>query len=401
LYLPKDSRWAADMSIDALQQRGFKGWFEKQDYSTVTAIGALHYRLPYDITLTGRAGRFLAKDDGVRMEIGAWYAKTNGKDITSPGSPSHPYNDKGVFLSIPLVSMLPADSQATAAMAISPWTRDVGQLVASPGDLYEMVEQPRRDLTSYDGLGNFAERADEQKLDAVNPPVRPLANPWPAFRMRMEQSASSAPAFPGWVQGTGLAAGAVLTGALLDKPVDRLVKQHRDSSAMRGWGNFGKTMPFALVGAAGAALAFGDERMQNIGLISLQSVAGAAGISVGSKYIVGRARPREETGAWSRIGSGQSRSKASFLSGHSAVAFAAVTPFAQEFDAPWLYGVAALSSMGRVASRDHWVSDTVAGGIVGYAMGSWLWQAQRNDGKSRFSINPGPKEVSIAWQTSY
>jgi membrane-associated phospholipid phosphatase len=408
LYLPKDSRWATDLSVDALQQRGYKGWFDKRDYKTVTALGALHYRLPYDITVTGRAGRFLARDEGVRMEfkrrfqsgveIGAWYTKTNGKDITSPGTPTNPYNDKGIYLTIPLNMMLPSDSQATAGMAISPWTRDVGQMVASPGDLYEMFEQPRRDMTTYDGLGNFAERADEQNLAAVNPPVRAIPNPWPAFRMRVEQSASSMPTFPQWVQGTVLAGGAVAAGALLDKPVDRLVKQHRGSSLARSWGNVGKGMPIALAGAAGAALAFGDSRMQNIGLISLESIAGAAGLSVATKHVVGRARPSEEVGPFSRSAS---KSDASFPSNHATIAFAAVTPFAQEYDAPWLYGLAAVGSMGRVANRQHWVSDVVAGSVLGYAVGSWLWQAQREDSKSRFAISPGPKEISVSWNKSY
>ena len=410
MYLPKDSRWAADLTVDALQQRGVKGWFDKRDYSTVTALGALHYKLPYDVTVTARAGRFLAEDKGVRvefkrrfrsgMEIGAWYTKTNGNDITSPGTPSDPYNDKGIFLSVPINTMLLSDSQVEAGFAISPWTRDVGQMVASPGDLYDMVEQPRRDMHLGDGLGNFAERPDEANHPAVNPQVRKV-NPWPEFRARLEQSRSTAPRVADWVQGTGVAAGAVLVSALLDKPVDRFVKKYDDSRVARHWGTFGKHMPVALVGAAGAAVAFGDSRLTNIGLISLQSVAGAVGVSVGGKYIVSRARPLEERGAFEQVGAGESRSNSSFPSGHSAVAFAAVTPFAQEYDAPWLYGVAALSSMGRVASRDHWVSDTVAGGIVGYAIGSWLWQAQRDDSRSRLTIVPGRKEVSVAWQTTY
>ncbi|WP_449406036.1 YjbH domain-containing protein [Massilia phosphatilytica] len=152
LYLPKDSRWAADLTADALQQRGVKGWFDKRDYNTVTGFASLHYKLPYDVTVTARAGRFLAKDDGIRVEfkrrfpsgveVGAWYTKTNGHDITSPGTPSNPYNDKGIFLSVPLNIMLPIDSQATAGVALAPWTRDVGQMVATPGDLYDLVEQP-------------------------------------------------------------------------------------------------------------------------------------------------------------------------------------------------------------------------------------------------------------------
>jgi membrane-associated phospholipid phosphatase len=408
LYLPKVSHWAADLSVDALQQRGYKGWFDKLDYKTVTALGALHYRLPYDVTATARAGRFLARDDGVRfelkrrfqsgVEIGAWYAKTNARDITNPGTPANPYNDKGVFLSIPLNIMLPSDSQASAGVALSPWTRDVGQMVASPGDLYDLFEQPRRDMTAYDGLGNFAERADEQNLAAVNPPVRPIGNPWPAFRMRVEQSTSTLPRFPEWVKGTAAATGAVALGALLDKPVDRFMKKHQDASVLRAWGNVGKAMPVALAGAAAGAVAFGDARMQNMGLISLESIAGAAALSIGAKHLVGRARPVDEQGPWARA---RDKSNASFPSNHATVAFAAVTPFAQEYDAPWLYGLAAASSMGRVANRQHWVSDVVGGGVLGYAVGSWLWKSQRGNTPSQFAIAPGPKEISVAWRGSY
>jgi membrane-associated phospholipid phosphatase len=408
LYLPKDSRWAADLSVDALQQRGYKGWFDKRDYQTVTALGAMHYRLPYDTTVTARAGRFLARDAGMRLEfkrrlpsgveIGVWYARTNGNDITNPGSPTNPYHDKGVFLSVPLNVMLLADTQATAGIALSPWTRDVGQMVQSPGDLYELIEQPRRDMTTFDGLGNFAERADEQNLPAVNPPVRAMANPWPQFRWRVEQSVSSAPHWPDWLDGGVAAAAALAGGALLDKPVDRFVQRHSDSGVTRVWGNIGRAMPIALTGVAGAAVFFGDDRAQNIGLISLESVAGAAGIGLVAKHAIGRTRPLDVTG---HCGCTSNRNDSSFPSNHSTVAFAAVTPFAKEYDAPWLYGLAAVSSLGRVAAREHWVSDVIGGGVVGYAVGTWLWRAQRDDARSQFAIMPGAKEISVAWSGTY
>jgi len=408
LYLPKDSRWAADVTVDALQQRGYKGWFDKRDYNTVTALGALHYKLPYDITVTARGGRFLAKDNGVRMEfkrrfasgveIGAWYTKTTGKDITNPGTPADPYNDKGVFLSVPLNIMLPMDSQANAGVALSPWTRDVGQMVASPGDLYELMEQPRRDLTLYDGLGNFAERRDEQGLPSVNPPVRPLRNPWPEFRWRVEQSVSTTPTLPQWARGTAAAGGVILGSALLDKPVDRFMKKHAGASLARAWNNVGKATPVVLAGAAAGAVAFGDSRMRNIGIISLESVLGAAAVSMATKQVVDRARPHDELGRWQRS---PNRSDASFPSNHATVAFAAVTPFAQEYDAPWLYGVAAAGSLGRTAGRQHWVSDVVAGGMVGFAMGTWLWHTQRENNLSGFAVAPGPKSVSMSWSGTY
>jgi membrane-associated phospholipid phosphatase len=408
LYVPRDSRWAADLTMDALQQRDHKGWFGKRDYNVVTALGALHYRLPYDITATVRGGRFLARDEGVRLEfkrrlrsgveIGAWFTKTNGRDITNPGSPSDPYNDKGIFMSVPLNVMLLADSQASAGFSLSPWTRDVGQMVASPGDLYELVENPRRDLTAFDGLGNFAERRDEQHLDVISQPVRPMPNAWNAFRWRLQQSVSTTPTLPQWAGGALLGGGAIVVGAALDKPVDRFVKGREDSRAANAYGDVARAMPWLLAGAAGSAIAFGDARLQNMGLISLQSIAGATGVSMATKRLVGRARPYEEKGAFSRTAK---RSDASFPSNHAAVAFAAVTPFAQEFDAPWLYGLAAVGSMGRVADREHWVSDVVAGGVIGYAIGSWLWQAQRDDSASRWAILPGPKEVQFSWTKSY
>lgn len=406
LYLPKDTRWAADLTVDALEQRGFKGLFDKRDYRTVTALGAMHYRLPYDITVTARAGRFLARDEGVRLEfkrrfrsgveIGAWYTKTNGHDITSPGSPSDPYNDKGIFLSVPLNIMLLSDTQATAGFAISPWTRDVGQMVASPGDLYELMEDARRDLTTVDGLGNFAERKDEQNHPAVNPSVRIMPSPWPAFRWRVQQSVSTSPTLPQWAKGSLLAGGAVLASVALDKPVDRFVSKHQGARALDAWGNVGQAMPVALAAGAGAAVAFGDSRMQNMGIISLQSIAASAGVSMVTKRIARRERPDEDT-----CGCSAKRSDYSFPSNHAAVAFAAVTPFAQEYDAPWLYGLAAVSSMGRAADRKHWVSDVVAGGVLGYAIGSWLWQAQRDDSRSQFAVSPGAKSLSVSWSTAY
>jgi hypothetical protein len=408
LYLPKDSRWAVDLTVDALQQRDYKGWFGRRDYQTVTALGAMHYRLPHGMTVTGRAGRFLAGDLGVRgefkrrfrsgIEVGAWYTRTNGKDITNPGTPSSPYNDKGVFISIPLSTMLTSDTQSSAGFAISPWTRDVGQMVASPGDLYDMVEQPRRDVTIFDGLGDFAERADEQTHPAVNPPETHFTNPLPATRMRLEQSSSSLPAAPDLMKGAGLAAGAILVASLNDRTIDRVAKNHTGSRLTRGLDNFGKAMPIAMLGAAGAAVALGDERMQNTGLISLQSGLIAAGASIGSKHIVGSARPEDERGRWARA---TSRSDSSFPSNHATVAFAAVTPFAKEYDAPWLYGVAAVGSMGRVAARKHWFSDAVAGGILGYATGSWLWNAQRDTRKSVVSFNAGAGDYGVTWQTTY
>jgi hypothetical protein len=153
LYLPKEQNWAVDFTVDRLRQRDVDGGFGFREYVTTTALAAVHYRIPkYGLTLTARVGQFLAKDKGIRYEIqrrfrsgirvGAWYTYTDGNDITPPGSPDNPYHDKGVFLSIPLSSMLTKDTRATARFAIAPWTRDVGAMVSSPADLYTIMEDP-------------------------------------------------------------------------------------------------------------------------------------------------------------------------------------------------------------------------------------------------------------------
>ncbi|MFV2056902.1 MAG: YjbH domain-containing protein, partial [Thiohalomonadales bacterium] len=152
LYMPKTYPWAIDTSVDWLRQRDFDGGFTLQDYETVTALVNFHYRFQgVGVTLTARAGRFLAKDKGVRFEfarrfrsgfmLGAWYTRTDGEDITGPGSPGSPYFDKGIFIQIPLGSMLTRDSRAAPFASLSPWTRDVGQRVQAPSDLYTIMEE--------------------------------------------------------------------------------------------------------------------------------------------------------------------------------------------------------------------------------------------------------------------
>ncbi|MCG8433107.1 MAG: YjbH domain-containing protein, partial [Gammaproteobacteria bacterium] len=137
LYLPKEGNWAIDGTLDWVKQRSFDG-FGFRDYDTVTALANFHYRIPkWGITTTLRAGRFLARDEGVRFEfsrefrsgiyLGFWYTYTNADDITSPGSPGDPYQDKGIFLSIPFKLFYPKDARARAGYSIRPWTRDGGQ----------------------------------------------------------------------------------------------------------------------------------------------------------------------------------------------------------------------------------------------------------------------------------
>ncbi|HET7773052.1 MAG TPA: YjbH domain-containing protein [Burkholderiaceae bacterium] len=150
MYVAPSGRWAADVMGDSLRQRDFKGT-GFQAYKTTTGYASLHMRLPYDMLASVRAGRFLAKDEGARFELkrrfasgitmGVWYTHTNGRDITNPGTPDKPYQDKGIFISMPLNLLLTRDSAAIANFSLAPWTRDVGQMVSQSADLVGMFER--------------------------------------------------------------------------------------------------------------------------------------------------------------------------------------------------------------------------------------------------------------------
>lgn len=64
---------------------------------------------------------------------------------------------------------------------------------------------------------------------------------------------------------------------------------------------------------------------------------------------------------------GGTGSTSSFPSGHTAIAFALITPYAQNYHMPWLYTLPVLVGVSRiVAVNGHWASDVVAGGFLGW-----------------------------------
>ena len=181
LYVERGTPWAFDVSVDAVKQRDIGGLFGFNDYQTVTALAALHYKLPYQSTVTVRAGRFLARDYGARVEIkrrfrigielGAWYTVTNAVDTGVSGDSN--YRDKGVFVSIPFEALLAKDTRATGGLSLAPWTRDAGQMVNTPVDLYQMLEKPMMlDMHKYDGLVRLGDMEDNYHLPSLGEPTR-------------------------------------------------------------------------------------------------------------------------------------------------------------------------------------------------------------------------------------
>jgi membrane-associated phospholipid phosphatase len=408
LYVERGAPWAFDVSVDAVKQRDFDGRFGFRDYQTVTALAAVHYKLPYQSTFTTRVGRFLARDHGARfeikrrfrigMELGAWYTVTNAVDAGIGDEKN--YRDKGVFVSIPFEALLPNDTKVATGFSIAPWTRDVGQMLNSPVDLYQMLEKPLMiDMHDRDGLVRFGDMEDEYNLPYLGSPMwdRPFENLGRMTVRDWGEGASALSSSSAWKTAL-LGAGAVLGSALLDRSVSRAVDRHPGSRALDTLEGFGKWLPVtAFAGAGLAALSEQDKRLSNTGIAALQ--AGATGLlaNLGIKHAVGRARPSDEKGTADF--EPFKRRDASFPSNHATVMWATVTPFAKEYDAPWLYGAAALVNAGRIASREHWLSDTVASSLLGFAIGDFFWQERRKPDDKGPKVGVGPKGVTLMWET--
>ncbi|PHV11160.1 YjbH domain-containing protein [Chitinimonas sp. BJB300] len=405
LYIPKSAPFSLDLAIDRLKQRDYDGYFKFRDYKTTTAIASLNYRIPSQgLTATIRAGRFLAKDEGARFELtrrfksgvemGAWYTVTNGHDIQSPGKPDSPYRDKGVFLSLPLNIMLTKDTSATGSYSLSPWTRDVGQMVASPGDLYARASRYIQNRESNDGLTDLGDLDDD--YTRRNPDSlffrQPLKD---SFRLlgRGTRDVFSAEG----LNKTALGLGLVLIASAADKSIERKT-QSAPSKRVQKIIDIGDALPWAGLALSGALSTYeGDSRLSSTAYAAMQAgiISGLAAET--GKWAFGRARPQANQGSHNFNGTSNRQSEHSFPSSHAAVATAVVTPFAIEYDMPMLYALPALTQYGRLRSREHWVSDVVAGSLLGAVVGKYTWEWNRNRSKNQPAISSNGRSMQLTW----
>ena len=169
-----------------------------------------------------------------------------------------------------------------------------------------------------------------------------------------------------------LAAGALIGGAaLFDRAANSYADEHHNEPALKVLRQGGSALPYAAFGLAGADwLLHRGSADGDVALASVEAGLSSVALSEVIKLGVDRSRPAEGRGA-ADFGH-EKRSDSSFPSVHAALAWSVITPIAQRYDAPWLYGVAALTNVARVAERKHWLSDTVAGAVLGYVVGDWF-----------------------------
>jgi membrane-associated phospholipid phosphatase len=200
-------------------------------------------------------------------------------------------------------------------------------------------------------------------------------------------------------QSMAVIGGISLASAVVDKPIDNKVAKHVNNSSVKMVASLGSDLPFVAMGYAGIAYLANDTDSR-LGVTSYSSLAaGSVGAlsALGLKYVVGRARPSAELGPSSFTPVSANNGNTSWPSMHTTVMWAAITPYAKDNDAPWLYGVAALTNVGRVAGRNHWFSDTVAGSLMGYAIGDFMWESHKNN-KHGVNWEVSPQGVTAHWK---
>jgi membrane-associated phospholipid phosphatase len=189
--------------------------------------------------------------------------------------------------------------------------------------------------------------------------------------------------------------GAVLAASLLDTRVDNWAVNHQTPNWNRV-GSVGNQLPLAMgVGTALLYAGMAGPDTATTAETSLKAGAYALGASLLTRFAVGRARPYQEMGHTHFDGFNTGAFQSGFTSNHVSLAFALATPFAQKHDMPWLYGVAGLSALGRIQSRDHWLSDTVASAAMGYAIGTLVSNQTRSNKGVRYVVTP--RSVEANW----
>ena len=185
-----------------------------------------------------------------------------------------------------------------------------------------------------------------------------------------------------------LGIGVVATGATLffDHGINQYTQtkfsyNFRDHYALRGADAL-ELAPLVFAGLTMIQSPISDPDLAHASSIAMTAAAAVTVETMGIKYAIGRDRPTgpnsspfvaqpfDAANSSFSIGAvlpGFGTQTSSFPSGHTALAFALVTPYAELYHEPVLYAIPVAVGVLRIISVDgHWASDAVGGGFIGW-----------------------------------
>ncbi len=160
------------------------------------------------------------------------------------------------------------------------------------------------------------------------------------------------------------------------------ISEHDRTQVALKIANIGELAPLAFAGLTMVQSPISDPELAHASSIAVTAGAAVTVLSLGLKYAIGRERPVNQDSspfvfhpftnpsqlyATGSIFGGGDNGTSSFPSGHTALAFALITPYAELYHAPILYVIPVTVGLARVAAQDgHWASDAVGGGFIGW-----------------------------------
>ncbi len=224
------------------------------------------------------------------------------------------------------------------------------------------------------------------------------------------QAPSTPPAHPvhtvQWWE-AAIAAGAVGLVSITDDNVDRWVQDQRSSHSddiarVFKWGG----SPEVAVGVPAAIFVTGvvtkNPKLQRSGGRVLGSVVLAGATTVALKFVVGRFRPDEAT---SQYVFRPFSNHDAFPSGHTTLAFALATSLSEEIHRPWatplLYAGATGTAWSRLNDHKHWLSDVLAGAMIGITSGKVMEGRWRVFGLGPPHFLVEPSGMRLEWRATF
>jgi len=206
-----------------------------------------------------------------------------------------------------------------------------------------------------------------------------------------------------------IALGAVGLVSIGDLGVDRWVQDHRTSQSdavarVFKWGGEPAVVFGVPAGMVLTGVVIRSPKLQRGGGRVLASIV-LAGLTTGSlKFITGRFRPDEASSQY--IFQPFSNHDA-FPSGHATMAFALATSLSEEIRRPWasavLYAGATGTAWSRLNDHKHWLSDVLAGAMIGVTSAKVMEGRWRvfGLGPPRFLVEPTIGSLRLEWRTAF
>ena len=151
LYRPFDKAWAIGAETWLAKKRDYNQRFGFQEYQTFTGfINGYYYSKNLGVQVHAKAGRFLAKDSGIKIDLSKIF--TSGlrmgifatiTDISKEEFGEGSF-DKGFYFFVPIESFFGAYSKGYTGFGLRPITRDGGADLNTQYSLWNVTDQGSR-----------------------------------------------------------------------------------------------------------------------------------------------------------------------------------------------------------------------------------------------------------------